>query len=160
MQTTFILKHVVKVGESFSRLSIFLVVPPRFLVWLNRYLIYLICFSWWGVWILDLLFNCLPFFWRSFHLLEVLLLFWGGDELFELLLPRVFGCSFLGLAWVFAFQSVVVLVYIYIYIILMAPSLCPPLVWNTPCPHCFGLYTLGGLSKHVKNAHPLAGFVS
>jgi hypothetical protein len=29
-----------------------------------------------------------------------------------------------------------------------------------PCPHCFGLYILGNLLRHVKSAHPLASLVS
>jgi hypothetical protein len=41
----------------------------------------------------------------------------------------------------------------------MAPSLHPLLVRNTPSPHCFGLYTLGSLSKHVKSVHPLDSLV-
>jgi len=41
----------------------------------------------------------------------------------------------------------------------MAPSLCPPLIQDTPCPYCFGIYTLGGLSRHVKSAHPLVSLV-
>jgi hypothetical protein len=42
----------------------------------------------------------------------------------------------------------------------MTPSLCPSTVRNTPCPHYCSLYTLNGLSKHVKNAHPPASLIS
>ncbi len=38
--------------------------------------------------------------------------------------------------------------------------LCPLSIRNTPCLHYFGLYTLGGLSKHVKNVHPFTNLVS
>jgi hypothetical protein len=34
------------------------------------------------------------------------------------------------------------------------------LVWATLCPHCSGLYTLGGLSRHVKSVHPHVNLVS
>jgi len=42
----------------------------------------------------------------------------------------------------------------------MAPYLHPLLVQDAPCSHCFGLYTLSGLSRHVKNAHPHANLIS
>jgi hypothetical protein len=42
----------------------------------------------------------------------------------------------------------------------MAPSLLPLLICDTPCPSCFGLYTLGDVSRHVKNADPPTSFVS
>lgn len=35
----------------------------------------------------------------------------------------------------------------------MVFSLCPSLVWNIFCFHCFGLCILGDLSRHVKSAH-------
>jgi hypothetical protein len=35
----------------------------------------------------------------------------------------------------------------------MAPSLHPLLILDTPCPHCYGLYILGSLSKHLKSVH-------
>jgi hypothetical protein len=41
----------------------------------------------------------------------------------------------------------------------MAPSLCPLSVQDTPCFHCYNLYILGDLLKHVKSAHPLASLV-
>jgi hypothetical protein len=43
---------------------------------------------------------------------------------------------------------------------LMAPSLHPLSVRDTPCPHYFALFILGGLSKHVKSVRPLANLVS
>jgi hypothetical protein len=57
----------------------------------------------------------------------------GGKWLFRLLVPKGFGCS--------------------LFFFGMAPSLHPLLIQDTPCLHCFGLYTLNGLSKHVKSAH-------
>jgi hypothetical protein len=36
----------------------------------------------------------------------------------------------------------------------------PPLVRDTPCPHCSSLYILGSLSRHAKSAHLLANFIS
>jgi hypothetical protein len=42
----------------------------------------------------------------------------------------------------------------------MAHSLHPPSIRDTPCFHCSSLYILGGLSRHVKGAHPLASLVS
>jgi hypothetical protein len=42
----------------------------------------------------------------------------------------------------------------------MVPFLHPPSIQNTLCPHCSGFYTLGGLLRHVKNAHPFASFIS
>ncbi len=42
----------------------------------------------------------------------------------------------------------------------MVPFLLPLLIWVTPCPYCFGFYTLGGISRHVKNAHPPNSLVS
>lgn len=42
----------------------------------------------------------------------------------------------------------------------MAPSLHTSLIHDTPCPHCFGLYILGGLSTHIKNAHPPVNLIS
>jgi hypothetical protein len=41
----------------------------------------------------------------------------------------------------------------------MVPSLRPLSIRDTPSLHCFGLYTLGNLSRHVKGAHPLASLV-
>jgi hypothetical protein len=42
----------------------------------------------------------------------------------------------------------------------MVSSLGPLLVQDTPCPHCFGLYTLSGFSRHVKSVHLLVNFIS
>jgi hypothetical protein len=42
----------------------------------------------------------------------------------------------------------------------MAPSLHPLLIQNTPCFHYFGLYILGGLSRHVKNVRLFASLLS
>jgi len=43
---------------------------------------------------------------------------------------------------------------------LMAPFLHTLLVHDTPCLHCFGLYVLGSLLRHVKSAHPLISLIS
>ncbi len=43
---------------------------------------------------------------------------------------------------------------------LMVPSLCSPLVRNTPFLHCFGLFTLGDFLRHVKSVHLLVCFIS
>ncbi len=43
--------------------------------------------------------------------------------------------------------------------IIMFPSLQPPSMRNTPFFYCFGLYTLGGFSRHVKSVHPLVNLV-
>jgi hypothetical protein len=43
---------------------------------------------------------------------------------------------------------------------IMASSLHPPSMQNTPCPHCSNLYTLSSLSRYVKSAHPPASFLS
>ncbi len=61
--------------------------------------------------------------------------------LLGLLFPRGFGCRFL-----FFFGMVF--------------SLCPLSVRNTPCPHCFSLYTLSGLLRHVKSAHTPTSLIS
>ncbi len=42
----------------------------------------------------------------------------------------------------------------------MALSLHPSLIRNTPCPHCSSLFTLGGLSRHVKNVYPPISLIS
>jgi hypothetical protein len=42
----------------------------------------------------------------------------------------------------------------------MVFSLCPSSVRDTPCPHCFSLYTLSGLLRHVKSAHTPASLIS
>jgi hypothetical protein len=41
----------------------------------------------------------------------------------------------------------------------MALSLRPPLVQDTPCLHCSGLYILSSLLGHVKSVHPLTRLV-
>jgi hypothetical protein len=76
---------------------------------------------------------------KSFFPRKYLSLGGGGGVLLGLLLPRGFGCSFF---------------------FLMAPSLHPPLVQNISCPHCFSLYILGGLSRHVKSVHPPTSLIS
>jgi hypothetical protein len=43
---------------------------------------------------------------------------------------------------------------------LMAPFLHPSSIRDTPCRHCFNLYILGSLSRHVKSVHPPISFVS
>jgi hypothetical protein len=43
---------------------------------------------------------------------------------------------------------------------IMAPSCVPHMCEIPHCPHCFELYTLGSLLKHVKSAHPLATLIS
>jgi hypothetical protein len=42
----------------------------------------------------------------------------------------------------------------------MVFSLHPLSIQDAPCPHYSSLYTLGGLSRHVKSAHPHASLVS
>jgi hypothetical protein len=68
---------------------------------------------------------------------------WGGGGLLGLLLPGAFGCNLL-----------------FIYLFGMTPFLRPPLVRDTPYPHCSGLYTLNGFLRHVKKAQPFANFIS
>jgi hypothetical protein len=68
----------------------------------------------------------------------ILLLFGGVGGLLGLLCPCVLGVAFF----------------------LLIISLHPSSIQDAPCPHCSGLYTLGGLSGHVKNAHPHANLVS
>jgi hypothetical protein len=42
----------------------------------------------------------------------------------------------------------------------MALSLHPPLIQNTPCLHYSSLFTLGGLSRHVKSVYPPTSLIS
>jgi len=58
------------------------------------------------------------------------------------------------------FYFLVVLGVVFFFFFGMVPSLPPLSNWNTPCPYCFSLYTLGGVSRHVKNAHPPANLIS
>jgi hypothetical protein len=77
------------------------------------------------------------FFWL-FYFIFVLFFFRGGGGLLGLLCPCVLGVTFFC----------------------MTLYLRPLSIRNAPCPHYFGLYTLGGLLRHVKSAHPHVSLVS
>lgn len=70
-------------------------------------------------------------------ILKVLFCFGG---VFGLLLHRGFVCN--------------------LFFFWMAPSLHPLSIRDTPCPHCYSLYILGDLLKHVNNVHPPLSLVS